>query len=342
MRIAAILATVLIATFVAVTLVRDWRAPRIYAFDGRTMGSTWSARIVGPADLDAAATKTALEAKLVELDHALSNYSATAELYRFNHARVGAWVAVSEHLANVIRFGQGLNRDSDGAFDMTVKPLADLWGFGAAEPRASLPTDAEIAAARARLGSDELELSADGKALRRNADVEVDVDAFAPGYASDVIAAFLTDRGLPDHLIEIGGEIRVQGHRPDGSAWRVGIERPERARAGYQTVIAIATGGISTSGDYRDYFEVAGQRYSHTLDPATGRPVAHALTSVTVIADSTIEADGYATAVMVMGPERGMSWADAHRLAAYMLVRAPDGTTTTRYNERFAPYLVAQ
>src|SRR5262249_17355876 len=151
---------------------------------------------------------------------------------------------------------------------------------GAAEPRTTLPSDAEVATARARLGNAMVELAADGTQMRRNADVNVDVDAVGPGYAADVIAALLSDRGLPDHLVEIGGEISVQGRRPDGTAWRVGIERPERARAGFEAVIAIDSGGISTSGDYRDYFEIDGKRYSHTLDPSTSSPVAHALTSV--------------------------------------------------------------
>ena len=338
----ALLAVALTATIVAVALVRNARTPRIYAFDGRTMGSTWSARVVGPADLDTAATRAAIEGKLAELDDALSNYRETAELYRFNHAPVGEPFAISTHLANVIRFGLELNRDSDGAFDPTVKPLVDLWGFGAAPPRTSLPRDDEIAAARARLGSAALIFAADGTALTRAADVNVDVDAIGPGYAADVVAALLTARKLPDHLVEIGGEVHVDGRRPDGSAWRVGIELPERARTGFQAVVALAAGGLSTSGDYRDYFEIDGKRYSHTLDPSTGRPVEHALTSVTVIADDTLEADGYATAVMVMGPERGMAWADAHGLPVYMLVRQADGTTAVKCNDRFAPFLRAQ
>ena len=330
----------LVVAIAAIALVRDARSPRIHAFDGRTMGSTWSARIVGPPNLDAAATKAAIEAKLAELDRDLSNYSDSAELYRFNRAPIGAWTPVSAHLANVIRFGLLLNREAEGGFDMTVKPLVDLWGFGAAEPRTTLPSDDEIAAARARLGSRALELSADGAELRRTADVNVDVDAIGPGYAADVIGALLSERGLPDHLVEIGGEIHVQGHRPDGSPWRVGIERPERARAGFSAVIALDAGGVSTSGDYRDYFEIGGKRYSHTLDPSTGRPVAHAMTSVTVIARNTLEADGYATALMVMGPERGMAWADARALPVYMIVRAADGATTERYNDRFKGLLV--
>jgi len=304
------------------------------------MGSTWSARVVGPADLDAGATKSAIEAELAALDEALSNYRETAELYRFNHTPVGEWFNVSTHLANVVRFAAALNGESGGAFDMTVKPLVDLWGFGAAEPRAQQPSDAEIAAARARLGNAMVELSPDGTKIRRNADVNVDVDAVGPGYAADVVAARLSARGLPDHLVEIGGEIRVQGRRPDGTAWRVGIERPERARAGFEAVIALDAGGVSTSGDYRDYFEIDGKRYSHTLDPSTGRPVEHALTSVTVIAQDTLAADGYATAVMVMGPERGMAWADARALPVLMLVRDADGKTVERYNDRFARLLV--
>ncbi len=157
-----------------------------------------------------------------------------------------------------------------------------------------------------------------------------------------MIASWLTARGLPDHLVDIGGELRADGHRPDGSEWRVGIERPVIERGNLEEVVVVSNCALATSGDYRTFVEIGGKRYSHTIDPATGRPVDHNLASVTVIAPSGLEADGYATALMVLGPDRGMAWADTRGLAVYMILREPDGTLNERYNAAFAPRLVAK
>jgi FAD:protein FMN transferase len=330
-----------LATLAAINVWQRRHQQTIHSLDGWTMGSTWNVRIVGRADLDVPALRAAIEAELGELDRQLSGYRDTAELSLLNRMPVGQWRDLPPHLATVIRFGQSLRADTDGAFDLTVKPLVNLWGFGAAERRTTLPTESEIAAARARLGSDRLEIAADGRSARRLADVTIDVDAVAPGHAADVIAAFLTAQGLPDHLVDIGGELKGDGRRPDGKAWRVGIERPVLARGDVEQVIEVHDIGVATSGDYRDFVEIDGRRYSHTIDPATGRPVDHGLASVTVLAPTTLAADGYATALMVLGPDRGMAWADARGLAVYMIVRDAQGTLAERYNAAFAPVLVA-
>ena len=317
------------------------RQPVVHALDGWTMGSTWNVRLVATPGVDLVLLRSGIEAQFAELDHQLSNYRDDAVLARLNRAPVGEWQPLPTHLGAVLRFGQQLHAESGGAFDLTVKPLVNLWGFGAAEPRTTLPSAAEIAAARALAGSAQLEFSADGAQVRRTAAIAVDVDAIAPGYAADVIAAWLVAQGLPDHLVEVGGELRASGQRPDGSAWRVGIERPQRERGSVEQVIAVRAGGIATSGDYRDFVEIDGRRYSHTIDPATGWPVTHALTSVTVIADTGLQADGYATALMVLGPERGMAWADARRLPVFMIIRMANGERVERYNEAFAPFLAS-
>jgi len=306
----------------------------MHDFKGHTMGSTWSARVVGPSDLDVFAVRTGIEARLEELDRQLSDYRDTSELFQLNRAPVNEWRNLPEHLGVVIHFGRQLHDNSHGAFDLTVKPLVNLWGFGAAEPRNTLPSDAEIAAARARLGNDRLEISEDGKQVRKLADVTIDVDAIAPGYALDVVAQWLDAQGLPDHLVEIGGELRADGRRPDGSAWRVGVERPVAEHGRIEHVVEVADCSVATSGDYRAFVEIAGQRYSHTIDPASGRPIHHDLASVTVVASTGLEADGYATTLMVLGPEDGMAWADARGLAVYMLVRGVNGTFDERYSGR--------
>ncbi len=330
----------LLAAFVALGVYgfrQQQQQARVHVLEGWTMGSTWRVSVAGAGDLQLVPLKAAIEAKLGELDQQLSGYRDTAELAELNQSRVGAWRRLPPHLGAVLRFGLALHKASDGAFDVSVKPLVNLWGFGAAEPRTSLPSDADIAAARARLGSDMIELSDDGKRVRRRADVNVDVDAIAPGYAADVISALLRSRGLPDHLVDIGGELKAAGHKPDGSVWRVGIEQPQMSHGSVTRVIRLADVGVATSGDYRDYFEIAGRRYSHTIDPATGRPVEHNLASVTVLAPTGLAADGYATTLMVLGPERGMAWADARGLGVYMLIRDANGRFIERYNAAFAP-----
>lgn len=313
--------------------------PVVHAIDGYTMGSTWSVRFVGGRDVDVDAVRAALEGELAELNRQLSGYQPDTELSVFNRSPIGEWQALPAHLAAVLSFGKQLHESSGGGFDMTLRPLVNLWGFGAAEPRTTPPSDAEIAAVLSGFGSRFLEAAPDGTRWRRTADVSVDVDATAPGYAADVLSSWLAGNGHPAHLVEVGGELRAEGVRPDGSAWRVGIERPVAERGFVEQVIAVSGTGVATSGDYRAFFEREGKRYSHTLDPTTGRPVEHALASVTVLAPTGMEADGYATAIMVMGPEKGMAYADSRALAVYMLVREADGFREV-YNGRFAPYLV--
>ncbi len=346
-RLSRVWIAAIVALFFALPLlgVLFWSRtqPVIHTLDGWTMGSTWSVRVVGRRDLDTAELKAGIEAQLQRLDQQLSGYRAGTALSQVNAAPVGEWVDLPTDLAVVLKFGLELWRDSGGAFDMTVRPLVLLWGFGAAEPRNTPPTSEEIAVARAQLGSDRIEWSADGKKIRRLAAVSIDVDAIAPGHAADVIAVWLAQRDLPDSLVDIGGELRASGHRPDGSGWRVGIERPQMARAVAQNevvqVLEVSGLAIATSGDYRDYFELAGKRYAHTIDPATGWPADNTLASVTVLAPTALAADGYATAIMVLGPDKGMAWAEKHHAPVFMILRTGSDGFAERYNDRFAPYL---
>ncbi len=303
------------------------------------MGSTWSVRFSGPTRTDVDAVQAQLELELSALDLALSGYRDDSDVTRLNAAPVGQWVEVPDHLWNTLRFGMELWRDSGGAFDMTVKPLVTLWGFGVAQPRVDVPTDIQITAARSRVDSGQLELAPEGHRVRRLSDIAVDVDGVAPGYAAGVLSGWLTSHGFGNHLVEIGGEMRASGLRPDGGRWRVGIEAPEMPRGQVERVVAVTDTAVTTAGDYRDYFEVAGTRYPHIIDPMTGRPVTHKIASVTVLAPGKLTADGYATAIMVLGEEKGMAFADAHNLSVLMILRANDGTFHERYNKSFAPYL---
>jgi thiamine biosynthesis lipoprotein len=315
------------------------RSPIVHTLDGYAFGSTWGVRFVGDPSVDRRAIRVVLEAELLSLDDALSSYRADGGLARLNAAPVGQWHPVPEQLARVIRFGVDLHAESGGAFDLTVKPLMTLWGFGAAAPGSAPPAPADIERARARLGSDRIDVSADDREIRKRAEVEIDVNGIAPGYIADVLSETLSARGIDDHLVEIGGELRTRGHRPDGSPWHLGIERPVAERGEIERVIAVSDAGVATSGDYRHFVEIGGKRYSHTIDPSTGRPIDHALASVTVVAPDALSADGYSTTLMVLGPEKGMTWADSRGLPCFMIVRTASGFEE-HYNAAFAALIV--
>jgi thiamine biosynthesis lipoprotein len=229
---------------------------------------------------------------------------------------------------------------SAGAFDITVGPLVDLWGFGGGSKQFDrVPTHAEIAAAAARIGSAALEVRLDPPALLKHADREIDLSAIAKGYGVDRAALWLEGNGVVNYMVEVGGEVRTGGRNPQGRKWRIGIEAPELLQQGRAiTAMAISGESVATSGDYRNYFESGGRRYSHTIDPATARPVEHALASVTVVAADCKTADALATAIDVLGPDRGLAFAERENLPVYLLVRVGAGFES-RHSAAFGPYL---
>ena len=287
------------------------------ALDGQTMGTSY--RIVArcPTPLDAGR----IDAILASVNASMSAWDDSSELSRFNASPVGEWSPLSPPFAEVMRAALQLSAMSAGAFDVSVGALVDLWGFGPV-PSHGVPRDEEVEAALARTGFRHLEL--EGGRLRKTLDVKIDVSALAKGFAVDAVADDVAAQGCADILVAIGGEIRVRGKNPQGHPWRLGVEMPD-ARGAAQRVLALEEGAIATSGDYRNYFERDGRRYSHTIDPRRGRPVAHGLASVSVVHPSAMWADGYATLIAVLGPEAGLAFARSKELPAYLLVRREDG-----------------
>jgi thiamine biosynthesis lipoprotein len=293
---------------------------------GTTMGTSWSVQLPEPPDtLDQADLYQRISAELEAVNDRMSTYQADSELSRFNAAETTDWFPVSLELVRLVDTALAVSTLTDGAFDVTVGPLVNLWGFGPEVKADQIPAQADIDAALARVGWDLLETRTDPPALRKDRpDLYVDLSAIAKGHGADRMAALLEDAGITDYLVEIGGELRGRGVNAAGAPWRIAIERPDPERRAVLRVVALTDLGMATSGDYRNFFELDGQRYSHTVDPATGRPVAHQLASVTVLAERCAEADAWATALLVLGPERGMTVAKDRGLVALFVERFGD------------------
>lgn len=223
-----------------------------------------------------------------------------------------------------------------GAYDITVGPLVDLWGFGAPAVGDRVPEPAAIQAALERVGRDKLRW--EGGALHREADVRVDFSSVAKGYAVDRLTALLLEAGLQDTLVEIGGELRATGNRPEGGPWMLAVESPDMSQGRFVEAIAASDIAVATSGDYRNYFEIDGIRYSHLVDPRTGYPVEHQLVSVTVLHKECMFADAYATALIVLGVEAARELAAALDLAVLFVSRAEDGLEV-QYSPAFERYV---
>ncbi len=265
---------------------------------------------------------------LIGVNDLMSTYQVESVLSRFNRSEPGAWFDVPQPLVEVVAAAQHLSEISDGIFDVTVGPLVNLWGFGPEMEPAHKPTDAAIAAAKARVGYHYLDYRMKPPGLRKERAVYVDLSSIAKGYGVDVVADWLESRACSDYLVEIGGEVRARGVNPQHSPWRLGIEVPDPGSlGGVQKVIAVSDTAVATSGDYRNFARYDGRRYSHTIDPRTGYPVTHNLASVTVLHPSAMWADGFATLLEAAGPERGYEIAISNGLPAVFIERADTGFT---------------
>ena len=310
---------------------------------GPAWGTSWSATVAAtPAEADLLAVR--LSDELARLDASLSAWRGDSDLSRFNAAAAGTWQPVSDDLYTVLEHALSVAAASGGAFDPTVAPLVQAWGFGPhATPRSSPPTADIIDAARQRVGWQRLVLDPATPRALQPGGLALDVSAIAPGHAVDCMAKVLEGQGVQRYLVELGGEMRAGAARPDGREWRVAVERADAgtgAAAAPALVVALVHGALGTSGDYRSGFVHQGRRYGHTLDPRTGAPVAHGLAAVTVHADSAMAADAAAAALLVLGPEQGWAHAKARGIAAVFSLRDADGRITQRANPAFSRLLL--
>lgn len=322
----------------------------IHELSGATMGTSYSVKLLElPSALSPEALAEQITALLHKLDREqMSTYAADSELSRFNRSNAGESFPVSADLANVVQLAQEISELTDGHFDITVGPLVNRWGFG---PRnfntpnldaSRIPSDAELHSLLQQVGYQKLEVSLSPPALRKRVPVYVDLSGIAKGYAVDKIADYLDSLQLQSYFIEIGGELRIKGLKPDGESWIPAIERPVDTAPQVFTVFyshgeSIAVAG---SGDYRNYFEQNGVRYSHEINPHTGKPAMHTLAAVYVIAETAARADALATAFMVMGEEEAFTLAQDIGLAAYFIsYGSAEEEFSARYTDNFTHYL---
>lgn len=283
------------------------------AITGETMGTTWSVKFFPTEKSSAAALQRAVQSRLDELEGAMSTYRDDSEVMRFNRAPSTNWFPVSSDTATVVAAAQRVSETTGGAFDITIAPLVDLWGFGKVR-HARQPATNEIAAARALIGWPKLHVRLDPPALRKDApDLAMDLSGIAKGYAVDAISSLLARAGSTNYLVQIGGEFFARGHGGDGQPWRVGVEDARRPGE-ILRVVELHNRALSTSGNYRNFHDVGARRLGHIIDPRHGWPVTNELASVSVIAGSSTLADAMATTVFVLGQERGTPVAASNRV----------------------------
>ena len=281
------------------------------SISGQTMGTTWSLRSVQATEQ----TRQLIQSHLDQREAMLTHWRKDSAVSRFNDSRSTDWQPVPRELIQIVERARDIASKTDGALDITLAPLIDLWGFGAPGPSKSIPTEAQIAEAKTRFGWQHLQARLDPPALKKDLpDLRINVASVTEGFFIDELITRLKQQGLSDFLLEVGGEVAAIGHAPDRKPWRVGIQTPEATPGDALQTIPLSNLCIATSGNYRHHFEKDGQSYSHLIDPRTGRPIEHSLISVSVIHKSSALADGYATALMVLGPERGRDIADKHGL----------------------------
>lgn len=309
-------------------------APVTQELTGNAMGTEFSVQI--PGELDDERRRQLAEAvddAIEDIEHETSTYRLESDVSKFNASRSTDWIPVSGRLCAAVEDAIWLSRQTGGAFDLTVGPLVNLWGFGPDPAQVRPPDEAEIETMRKRVGHQRLHADCGRPALKKDSpDVYVDLSAYAKGLAVDLIADLLDDEGIEDYLVEVGGELRARGENATGQPWAIAIETPADTGRGVARILPLSDKAVATSGDYRNFFEFEGRRYSHVIDGRSGWPTAHELAAVTVVAEKAAFADAMATALLVLGPDEGMALARREGIAAYFQLRGDDG-----FSERMTP-----
>lgn len=327
----------LLASFLLLAGCGDDSEPR--QLSGGVFGTRWNLTYLPvPDGPDEARVRAVLDEAFGVVNRSMNTYDPDSLISRFNRLPPGETIEVDWDFAFVLTTALSIGRWTGGAYDVTVSPLSAAWGFADDGPN-TVPSPEVLAAALARVGPEHLDWQPDTRLLgKRREGVALDFSSIAKGYGVDLGADALEALGLTDFMFEIGGEIRLRGQSPRGDRWRIAVERPEAGAGRVQAAIEATDTGIATSGDYRNYFEADGVRYSHLIDPRTGYPIRHDLVSVTVIDPSTALADAWATALIVMGSDAALALAEERGLAVYALRRKGDDFEAL-WSSRFEPWL---
>lgn len=308
----------------------------VFEITGLTMGTTYNVVAVDPGmGIRKGDVQGAIDGALARVNAGMSNWDASSEISRFNAQPAGNTVPVSPELAHVMQAAEQVHQASAGRFDTTMGPLIELWGFGAPGSTA-MPTDAAIAQARARAGHANTLQVGHGHLTKTRSDAQVYLAAIGKGFGADLVGQSLAALGIEDYMVEIGGDLVTSGRNPDGRAWQIGIETPQAHDRGVMEVVGVSNLGLASSGDYRNYFEQDGQRFSHVIDPTTGRPIEHKTASATVLAENAMLADAWATAMLTLGSARGLEIAAAQNVAV-MFVDRDETSETLRFVAASSP-----
>lgn len=311
----------------------------LHIFEGPTMGTHFSVKVVNNElnDGRVATIQSLIENALANVDEKMSTYRSESELSRFNNSQTTAPFLLSAETVEVFQHALDISELTAGAFDVTVGPLVEAWGFGPLGEPSAFPSDQDIARLQDQVGYTQLKVDVAASTVSKsNSMLRADLSALAKGYAVDQVTELLDAEGFDSFLVEVGGEVRTMGHSERGDVWRVGIERPGSGSVEVHRLVALQNLSLATSGDYRNYYELDGQRLSHTIDPRTGRPVSHGLTSVSVVEALCVRADAIATALGVLGPDHGFSLAIEQGWAALLIERGKDGELHERETPAFA------
>jgi thiamine biosynthesis lipoprotein len=296
---------------------------------GRTMGTTYHIQVVTDAADRVNGLKEEIDARLEDLNRVFSTYIKDSEISRFNAlSKTGQKFRISDDFMQVMKVGHKIHRLSEGAWDATVSPLVDLWGFGPKQRQPRKPPATDVKTRMQNIGFDRIQILEPHFLVKNLATVTLDLNSIAKGFAVDQISALIAAAGHKNYLVEIGGEVYAAGVRADGKKWRVGINRPRKDAAFNEVykAVSIDNQAFATSGDYRNFFEIDGVRYSHVIDPRSGYPVSNGVISVSIIADNCTLADSLATAVMVMGVKKGMELVNRlDHVECFMVVEKSDG-----------------
>ena len=309
-----------------------------HRIEGPSLGTTYHiAYLSGSQPVEKQDVQQRLRALFAAGNQSMSTYHPDSEISVFNRSRSTDPVAVSADLREVIIEGIRLNEVTAGSLDITLKPLSAIWGFGPEGRPHTIPDDKAITDAKAITGVDKLLVK--GQLLAKTEPLlQVDLNTIGKGFVVDQVAQLLESLAIDNYMVEIGGEMRLKGHNGKGKKWRVGVINPVSGQPTAQLEVYPGNNGMATSGDYYQYFEQDGVRYSHILDPLTGKPIKHNVASVTVIHPKSMTADGLSTAMMVMGEEKGLALAEKHQFAVYMIIRQGDHFVS-KMSSTFAVYL---